>query len=178
MKYFIMLPEFLLGVALALFISLLAWGDQIRKPKEELLIIEKNYFKNIKKEKTKILPLLRQSSKSSFQDRINTIFDLGADKNISASDLELITKIKDLHKIRNKIENYYDNRYNTTIGLTVLSFFFGGLSFFLRLEINLVFLSIVIITIFYLLKNLHTTNKKEKLFFKKLYNILDKLEDS
>jgi len=180
------LMSFFYGTGIALFIALIAWGDNIRKPGEEVLSIEDKFRNILKLKKAETIPLLRESSKYNFSKQMETIAYLW-EKDFKGKDLQLLSEIKELHKKRSSLDSIYDFRYLLVFFITILSFFFGGLSLLIGRTIifnyqdflftnNKAYLLVFMIAIFITLINLYCGYNKEKEFVEKIRNISDKIE--
>ena len=119
------LTGFFLGTAVALFITLLAWGNFIRRPREDLLKLEQKYIDTLGGKKKQILPLIRPYSTYTFNQQMNSILDVWSDKKIKGTDIKLSKEIRGLHDLRKRLENQYAFRYFGTLSLIIISFVLG-----------------------------------------------------
>ena len=176
----------LIGTGIALFIALLAWGDQIRKPRDSLHELEKNYLEQLKrrgKKKSKILPLIRSSSEYTFRQQMSSLLEVWDDKT-EDTDLTLRDSIQSLHDQKKSIENHYNFRYYTVIGLTLISFIFavvsdywGSISTHIwQITIDHLLIGTFFIIILIIIGNLISCNCKEQKFIQDLYSAFDKVD--
>lgn len=176
----------MIGTGIALFIALLAWGNQIRKPRDSLHELERSYLEQLKKrgkKKNKILPLIRPSSEYTFRQQMNSLLEIWDDKT-QETDLELRDSIQSLHDQKKSIEHHYIFRYYTVISSTILSFIFAIVSNYWGLvEINLwaininhILIGSFFIIIIIVIINLISCNCKEQKFIDDLYHAFDKVD--
>ena len=179
------LSTFFFAAGVALFIALLAWGDSIRKPRDEIVELERNYINQLKKKKHQILPLLRPE-KYTFTQQMSSLIELW-DIKLTDKDIELRKIIKSLNDDRKFIEKCYSTKFFSTISLTLITFILGFLSiyygnciFFIGKIIsswNKVFITIFVLILLMILSNMIITNGKEKSFLNSINDALDKLGD-
>jgi hypothetical protein len=180
------LTGFFLGTAIALFISILAWGNFIKQPREDLLKLEEKYIESLGIKKTQILPLIRPYSTHTFKQQMNAVLDLWSSKKAKGEDAKLSNEIRTLHKLREKLEVQYAFRYLGTIFLILISFILGVLSSIYgeiswniyKTEISIVnnwmLFSIFIIIVFLMLVNSLMIYFKENTFAKTLFETTDR----
>jgi hypothetical protein len=162
------------GTSIALFIALLAWGDFIRKPREELKDLESDYIKSLgRKNKKDILPLIRPYSTYTFTQQMSSVLGIWKDKRIGGEELELTKEIKRLHHLRKSLEFQYGFRYFGVVSSIIILFVLGVLSYLFPVY-NGVYLSILFVIILILLVNSLMIYFKENNFVKDLFNTLDK----
>ena len=180
-----------LGSGFALFIALLAWGNQIREPRKEIRNLEYEFRNEFDLEKSEVNPLICNEDKNvkkyTFMDTNMALISI-MEKNTlrDAKRIKLLTKLKELNKIRAGLEKILKARYILTLVLTILLFIFGSLSLHSSewtiniqsssLSVNSIYLSIVLVMIFIITINLIATYLKEELFIKKMSDISDDIE--
>ena len=179
-----------LGSGFGLFIALLAWGNQIREPRREIRNLESEFRKEFDLEKSEINPLIRDTDKKvkkySFMDTSIALISVMEKNTLPPKRVELITKLKDLNKIREGLEKLYKSRYVLTFILTFLLFIFGSIALYtsdmtvnippLSVSINKLFLLNVLIIMFIIMMNLVLVYTKEETFIKKMSDISDDIE--
>jgi hypothetical protein len=184
------IASFLFGTGIALFIALLAWGNQISKPREDVLILEEKYIRYIKRKKKQVLPLLRNPSKYKATQVIKALIGFVGDSKTGEEELQLAEDIKKLHGIKKSLEAHFAYRYSAVIALTLISFFLGYLSILYGknlLTINLIdcifsisfdaiCISVFFIIVLLIVRDLIVTIGLEKRFVEALHNALDRIE--
>jgi type IV secretory pathway TraG/TraD family ATPase VirD4 len=184
-----------LGSAFALFLALLAWGDQIRKPKKEITELEDQFRKAFGVEKKIFNPLFRKtydetkpSQKYSFLEQTKAMIGVLENKKLKGSNAALLNRFKELHDVRKDLEKKYTFRYLFTIWFCVGLFIFGLASIFTNevmikiysaniqiVSIAMFICSLICITV--IIINLLRTHNKENEFVTKLYAVEDAIED-
>jgi len=183
------LTNFFLGTAVALFISILAWGNFIKEPREDLLKLEQKYVESLGEKRKKILPLIRPYSKYTFKEQMSAALEVWSNEKVQNTDIQLFKEIKELHNIRKKLEIQYSFRYFGTILLMIFCFIIGILSELsgekswiiikggIIITNNWFFIFIFLISILIMIINCLSIYFKENKFAKKLFEALDKTED-
>lgn len=177
---------FFLGSGMALFISLLAWGDRIRRQQDDIFQLEKSYISQLGKSKAEILPVLREPSRFSFGKQMNAAISLF--KQVTDNDREIRKQILSLRKQHSKLSGLFSVRYYSIVALTAVSFLFGILiRLYGHVQIPLwqeiiigiprLLMSVYIFLIAYMLCVLVKTSEKEKLFIATIDNALEQLEN-
>jgi hypothetical protein len=183
--------SFFVGTGIAIFIALLAWGNQISKPREDLLGLEERYIHFLRRKKKQILPLLRHPSKYKSTQVMKALMGFVGDSKTGEEEIALIEEIKGLHKVKKELEGYYVFRYYAVITLTVCSFFFSYLSIMygkaniafqiLGTKIPFSFNTILMVAFFafimLIIRNMIITGIVEKRFMEALYTALDRIEE-
>lgn len=181
-----------LGSGFALFVALLAWGNQLKQPRKEVLTLENSFRKeyHLPKSVTNSLTKkqydeLRDSSSISFLDQAKAMGDL-IEKNVDDGAIEILNKFNRVHDIRLRLERAYNFRYNFSLILCVFLFIFGVVSAFTQdvvfnlfkktFSFNLFFLFIVLCFVALLIYNMFWTHKKEQVFIESLINIDENIE--
>jgi len=193
------LMELFFGSAFGLFIALLAWGDQIRKPRKEIMQLEERFRDeyNLPKQVTnpfirKSYQTLQDSTKYSFLQQTKAMIKLLENPKMRKCNVKLLEEFRKLHEIREGLEKKYRIRYFFSIGLCILLFVFSILSgiysnifiIFKLVELhkmaginlNSLYFILVLVLIAIIITNLVTTYFKEEQFIKSLYEIDDKIE--
>ena len=181
--------SFFFGSGMALFISLLAWGDRIRRQQDDILQLEKNYIarlkKRLKKNKEDILPVIRDPSRFSFGQQMDSA--IGLFKKVSGKELKLRSQIVKLREEHLELTKLFSTRYYLIVVLTGVSFLYGILSTFLSniiipigkfhfLTINRALFASYILFLAYIVFILVKTSDKEKSFIDNLNIALDNME--
>ena len=129
------LMELFFGSAFGLFIALLAWGDQIRKPRKEIMQLEERFRDeyNLPKQVTnpfirKSYQTLQDSTKYSFLQQTKAMIKLLENPKMRKCNVKLLEEFRKLHEIREGLEKKYRIRYFFSIGLCILLFVFSILS--------------------------------------------------
>lgn len=179
--------SFFFASGFALFIALLAWGDRIRRPRDDIAQLEKDYITHLGKKKSQVLPILRPPSQYSFANQMSAVIDLFVDDKIGATDLSLRKQIVDLRSKSKSLECWFDLRYYSVVVYTIISLIFGILSTFngkdtfylknLTITFNSLYMTIFILILFAILSFLVISSEKEKLFIKSLNDSLDNMEE-
>lgn len=175
---------FFFGAGLAFFIALLAWGDDIRRPQNQIQEIEKEFRISFKLKKKEIKSLARDSSKVGFLDKMSTLIALGKSGKLKVDELPLLNEMENLNKHKRELETIYNQRYFSVIVLTVFCLISGALSYFngsesflgLGLSYNIFYLILLVIGVFLTITNLVVGYFKETSFLKELYDFGDKIE--
>ena len=187
------ITSLLLGSAFAFLLALLAWGDQIRKPRKEIMQLEENFRKeyNLKKEVTN--PLIRKSyddmktsKRYSFLQQTKAMIDILENPKFKGKNVKLLEQFRKLHEIRKKLEKEYSFRYLFSLWVCITLFILGAISVFTSdlffylfdtcININYVYLAIALIMAGVLIINFFITHKTEEKFMIEIYNIDDTLE--
>jgi len=165
------ITSLLLGSAFALFLTLLAWGDQIRNPRKEVTELEERFRTEFNIDKKVLNPLLRKSydtlncpKKYSFLEQTRSMISVLENKKLKGDNIKLLNIFRKLHDIRKDLEKKYKFRYIFSIWFCVVLFILGIISLFtaessftlakINLPINLIFLCIAIIFItIYIISN-------------------------
>ncbi|MBI2129460.1 hypothetical protein HYX19_03290 [Candidatus Woesearchaeota archaeon] len=183
----------LLGSAFGIFIALLAWGDQIRKPRKEIMELEETFRKEFNLKKSVTNPLIRKSYNSmqssnrySFLQQTKSMIQLLENPSIKGENIKLLNQFRKLHGIRQQLETDYTFRYIFSIWLCVILYSFGIISIYtneltfslfnITIEFNIVLLFIVIIMIGVLIHNFFIVHKGEELFVNEIYSTDDRIE--
>lgn len=176
---------FLFGTGVALFIALLAWGDLIRKPRENLLELENKYINQLGEKKASILPLLRPYTKYGFTKQMGSIIKLSRSGKIKDIEVELMDKIQSLHDYGYHIEKFYNFRYFSVMLFTLTSLFLGIMSSFIGFnKINIlnwtyndIFVGIVLVFIGVISVSMIICYFYEKKFAEELNSASDEIEE-
>ncbi len=183
----------LLGSGFALFLALLAWGDQIRKPRVEVTTLEESFRKEYNLSKKVTNPLIRKSYESmkgssgySFLQQTKSVIGLLENGNLKGENIKLLDKLRDLHAMRQKLEAKYRHRYFLSVCLCVLFFVFGVASVFTSglvidvpsfyVPLNYLYLTIVLVMITVIILNLFTTYHSEESFIQEIGKVDDQIE--
>ena len=187
------LSTLFLGSGFALFIALLAWGNQIREPRKEIRNLENEFRMEFDLNKSEVNPLIRdRDSKKNVKKYTFTDTNLALisimEKNTlqDAKRVGLLKKLKELNKTRQELENHYKGRYILTLILTFLLFIFGSISLYtsdMKIDIqpysfsvNNIFFLIVLTVMVIITINLVIAYTKEEAFIKKMSDISDDIE--
>lgn len=184
----------LLGSGFALFIALLAWGNQIREPRKEIKQLEEEFRKEFDLKKSELNPLLRRSyenltksDKYTFMDEMTALISV-MEKNTlkDGKDVNLLQQLKELNMTRCRLEKYYKNRYILSILLTFSFFILGIISIIgqnWKVTINEIsysmsgaYLIIVLFFVGIILINLIVTYYIEESFIDKIGEVSDLTE--
>lgn len=180
---------FFFGTGIALFISLLAWGNFIKQPREDLLKLEERYIGSLGSKKEKVLPLIRPYSTHTFKQQMTAVLDIWSDKKTKGKDIKLSNEIRTLHGLREKLEFQYAFRYLSTLFFTIVSFalgifssLYGEISWnFYNTKFSIInnwlFLSIFLSIVLIMLMNSLIIYFKENKFAKTLFEATDKTGD-
>ena len=118
--------SFSFEACLALLIALLAWGDQIRKPREAVNVVENMLLSKLKVAKKDLGTLIndtynRNSSKLGYglAEVTQAAINLRDSKKLDETTIPMIEKLKKLNESRGKLEFQYEGRYFATILLAI-----------------------------------------------------------
>ena len=121
-----------LGSGFGLLIALLAWGNQIRLPREEIRNLEekcKNKFKLKKKDIEGILDKKEPYTKYqniSYRERIKILIHAVDEGKIKEPEqIEALKTLNNNHEICKKMKKLYNIRFNLSVVLLILFFIFG-----------------------------------------------------
>ena len=121
-----------LGSGFGLLIALLAWGNQIRLPREEIRNLEekcKNKFKLKKKDIEGILDKKEPYTKYqniSYRERIKILIHAVDEGKIKEPEqIEALKTLNKNHEICKKMKKLYNIRFNLSVVLLILFFIFG-----------------------------------------------------
>lgn len=183
---------FFFATSVAIFISLLAWGDVMKKPREYISELERQFIKKMRSKKVDVLPIIRPLNQFSFKQQMSSLIKLW-ETDFGKTELELRNIIKDLQSKKESIEYCYRLRYYGVLSLFLLSSILGLLSYnfgesqFVRpfkliqmcihIKYDVVFICILFAAILVIITNMILTNVKEKRFTDLLYHTFDQLED-
>jgi|SRR3989344_896996 len=187
------ITNLLLGSAFGIFIALLAWGDQIRKPRKEIMELEESFRKEFNLKKSVTNPLIRKSydtmqssGRYSFLQQTKSMIRLLENPSIKGENIKLLNQFRKLHGIRQQLESDYTFRYLFSIWLCIILYIFGIISIYTNeltfqlfniiTEFNIFLLFIVIIMIAVLIHNFFRTHEGEKLFVNEIYSTDDRIE--
>ena len=126
------LATFFLGTGVALTITLLAWGEQIRRPSKEIREIEEKFIHRYKVEKQDLQAITQSDKKkqSDFSQVMSSV--VSTIKKVPASKIELVKKIEKLQKIASKLETVLSYRYYFTIIFSIALMAFGAIALFVE----------------------------------------------
>ena len=163
------IPTLFFGSGFALFLVLLAWGNKIIEPRQEISELEDEFVNAFKVSKRKFKPLVSKSYEKlstspldGFLEQVNSMVDM-MDKLKGPDDVEVIKKFQLLHHKRGELEKFYNSRYMLSLVLTFISFISGSLSIyngsssgvevngFFTMSFNLIYLIIFIGFVFSML---------------------------
>jgi len=125
------ISTFFMGSGFALFIALLAWGNKIREPRQDIRELEDKFVKSFETDRRDIKPLITNSYESikghlieGFSDTMDALVEI-MDKIERKEDIALIKKFKDLDKLRKRLEKFYKMRYLFSLIFTFILFLLG-----------------------------------------------------
>jgi hypothetical protein len=187
------ISNILLGTGFALFIALLAWGDQIRKPRKDVAELEESFRKEFDLKKKVFNPLLRTSDdksndspKYSFFEQTKAMVGVIGNKKLKGENVKLLSRFKELNVIRNDLEKKYNYRYLLTLYFLIVLFVLGIASLFTSnvtitlsrviVDISYIYLGIVIVFIILFICNFFSTHNIEDKFVTKIYDTDDNIE--
>lgn len=179
------ITTFLLGSAVALFIALLGWSEQIRAPHRESKELEKEFMGEKGITWLDLKEIIRASTPSK---RIKAYMNLMKAGKMKQSDInKQIELLKNLHESKESLEEILINKYNLTIYLTISCFIFGVLSYVLPFNIpkitdkipvinsDLLYLIIPFTLFLVICVKILQANKKEINFTNYIKNISDEM---
>jgi len=175
------LITFFFGAGIVLFVTLLAWGENIRKPREQILDLEDKFKQILKVPKRDINPLLKQS-KYNFTEQMNAILDLIKKKKLKGVHIDSLKEFEKSNEKRKKLEFIYKFRYFGVLILSILSFLFGILSIntgtdyiYKSFTYNGFYFSLFLIIVAAILINLIVGYFLEESFIKNIIKISDEI---
>jgi hypothetical protein len=120
------IATFFLGTGVALTITLLAWGEQIRRPSKEIREIEDKFIHKYKVEKQALHTITQSDKKkqSNFSQFMSSL--VSTIKKVPAGKIELVNKLEKLQKIASDLETVLSYRYYFTIILSIALMVFGA----------------------------------------------------
>ena len=183
-----------LGSGFGLLVTLLAWGNLMREPRRDIIKLENECRQWLRLKKSDITPIFRGEDKDiknefrfSATDRIKALMTiLGKGTITNKKELGTIRKIDDLNRERANLEEYYKKRYKLIIYLMISLFILGALAIYtegsylkvwdFNLEINKLYLLIVVIPIGFVIKNLIDVYRREERFVIQILDAWDSIE--
>lgn len=128
-----------LGAGFALLIALLAWGNQIRLPREEIRNLEEKCRKSFKFKKKDIEGILDKKEQYtkyqniSYRERIKILIHAVDEGRINQPEqIEALKTLNKNHEICKKLKLLYNIRFNLSVALLLLFFIFGILLVYLN----------------------------------------------
>lgn len=122
------------GSGFALFIVLLAWGNEIRESRRDIRQVEEDFSNTFILPKRKLKILVKKSVKKEGETPINRLIKetsavismMGKFKTDEGA--KGMAKLRDLFDLKENIEIYYKFRYILVIFLAFISFLLGSLA--------------------------------------------------
>lgn len=174
----------LFGSGFAVFIALLAWGNQIRGPRKEVMQLEEAFRKEFSINKSTSNALIKESfdkkksAKFTFLQQTKAVLDVFDNPDVGDKDYSLFKQFQKLHGIRKQLEKDYKFRYLASVWLcialfiaTILVYFLSAFIYIENIIILLIFLHIGII-----IYNFFRTYKGENIFIDEISKINDNIE--
>jgi hypothetical protein len=173
-----------LGSGFALFIAILAWGDQIRSPRKEILRLEDIFREKFNLSKKNINPsllkgynIIKEASQSSFLIQTQAIIEILNSEKLGSYDRQLLKDSLELQNLRKGLENFYNKRYLLTILTTIVLLILGILSISISFSYQMIIVSMSVsyIMVSFIILNIILTYFTEKTFIRKSLSIYYKL---
>ncbi len=121
-----------LGSGFALFIAMLAWGNQIRLPREEIRNLEEKCRSKFKLKKNDIEGILDKKEpytkyqNISYRERIKILIHAVDEGKIKKPEqIEALKTLNKNHETCKKMKRLYNIRFNLSVVLLLLFFIFG-----------------------------------------------------
>ena len=183
----------LLGSGFAIFITLLAWGDQLRQPRTEIMQLEESFRKEFDLKKRVTNPIIRksydsmsQSGRYTFLQQTKSVVALLDNKKLKDGNIKLLERFRRLHGIRLMLEEKYRFRYFFTIFFCIYLFIAGIVSSFtadklihirqFTIPIDYLLIGITLLIVAILIKNFIATYRKEDRFIEEINLMNDDIE--
>jgi len=168
------LATFFLATAVALFIALLGWGDQIRTPQKESKQLEKEFMEKHGIDWEDLRYIIRKGEKVTPGKKMMALTNLMKKRKLKTKGIaEHSDCLKELDIAKVNIEKINLSKYNLTVYLTILFFIFGIISiilniFFGGLNIeylfDFAFILIAIIIVILICRKILQANKEDEKF--------------
>ncbi len=97
--------KLLFGCGFALFVALLAWGNQIRSPRMDVIELENDFVTQMKISKKSLKSLIREKEMSEFEkkytndDKLLGLLELVNKEVTSPTNIQVVNNFRNYHKI-------------------------------------------------------------------------------
>jgi len=177
-----MVAELLIGIGIALFVVLLAWGNQIRSIQKYTRDLERELIetKNLPWKDIKILT----NQNSRVEDKQLSLSRLMKKRKLKSKDLpKLLQLFEKLNGVKENLKEISKSKYNLTFYSILVFLICGGISLLnikvpfkdVIFSLNILLGIIPFIFILFLLINIFKTNEKEEDFDSIIEDIYDNL---